>query len=95
MHEGYLGSFIAASGRIDAEVDKHLANASKAFYALWRAVFTNDNLSITTKRHVYKACVLAVLLCGGEYWIPLRKLLKRLNAFHHRCICTVLGIYYN
>ena len=29
----YLGSIIAADGQIDAEVDKRLANASKAFGA--------------------------------------------------------------
>ena len=54
--------------------------------------FTNTNLSLTTKRQVYQACVLSVLQYGGECWILLRKNLKRLNAFHHRCIHTVLGI---
>ena len=85
----FLGSLIAASGRIDAEVDKCLANASKAFGALRQAVFTDANLiSITTMRHVYQACILSVLqlMYGGECWIPLRKYLKRLNAFHHHCI---------
>ena len=57
----YLGSIIAADGRIDAEVDKRLANASKALGALRKAVFTNTNLSLTTKRQVYQACVLSVL----------------------------------
>ena len=88
----YLGSIIAADSRIDAEVDKHLANALKAFGALQKAVFTNINLSLTTKRQVYQACVLSVLQYGGECWILLKKHLKRLNAFHHRCIHTVLGI---
>ena len=46
----YLGSIIAADGQIDGEVDKRLANASKAFGALRNAVFTNTNLSLTTKR---------------------------------------------
>ena len=88
----YLGSIIAADGQIDAEVDKRLANASKAFGALQKAVFTNTNLSLTTKRQVYQACVLSVLQYGGECWILLRKHLKQLSAFHHRCIHTVLGI---
>ena len=89
----YLGSIIATDGRIDAEMDKRLANASKAFGALRKAVLTNTNLCFTSKRQVYQACVLSVLLCGGECWILLRKHMKRLNAFHHHCcICTVLGI---
>ena len=88
----YLGSVIAENGRIDAEVDRRIANASKAFGALRRAVFDDKVLSTTTKRMIYQACVLSVLLYGGECWIPLRRHLKRLDSFHHRCIRTVLGI---
>ena len=36
----YLGSIIAADGQINVEVDKRLANGSKAFGALLKAVFT-------------------------------------------------------
>ena len=81
-----------SSGRMDAEVDRRIANASKAFGALRRAVFKDSNLTITTKRKVYKACVLSVLLYGSECWTPLRNHLNRLYAFHHRCIRTVLNI---
>ena len=62
----YLGSSIAANGRIDDEIDRQIANASKAFGALCQAVFKDANLSITTKRLVYQACVLSVLLYGGD-----------------------------
>ena len=88
----YLGSSIAANGRIDDEVDRRIANASKAFGALWQAVFMDANLSITTKRLVYQAFVLSVLLYGGECWIPLKKHSKKLSTFHHHCIRTILGI---
>ena len=88
----YLGSIIADNGRIDAEVDKRIANASKAFGALRQAVFNDRHLSVLTKRLIYQACVLSVLLYGSESWTPLRRHLKRLDSFHHRCIRTVLGI---
>ena len=88
----YLGSIIAANGRIDREIDKRIGNASRAFGALRQAVFKDSNLTITTKRLIYEACVLSMLLYGVECWVPLRKHLKRLNTFHHRCIHTVLGI---
>ena len=84
----YLGSSIA---RIDDEIDRRIANASKAFGALRQAVFKDTHLSITSKRLLYQACVLLVLLYGGECWIPLKKHQKRLNTFHHRCIYTILG----
>ena len=88
----YLGSLITESGRSHEEVDRRIANASKAFGTLRRAVFKDSNLSVKTKRSVYNACVMSVLLYGSECWVPLRRDLKRLNSFHHRCVRTVLGI---
>ena len=88
----YLGSVVTSNARMDAEVDRCIASASRAFGALRQAVFKDSNLDITTKRRVYQTCVLSVLLYGSECWVPLRRHLKRLNGFHHRCICTVLGI---
>ena len=58
----YLGSLVASNGKVDAEVNKRIANASKAFGALRGAVFKDKNLTITTKRKVYQAFVLSVLL---------------------------------
>ena len=88
----YLGSVICESGRMDTEIDKRLANASKAFGALRSAVFADKILTTDTKRKIYRACVLSVVLYGGECWIPLRRHVKKLESFHHQCIRTVLGI---
>ena len=88
----YLGSLIDNNGTMDAEVDRRIASASKAFGALHSAVFKDRHLNTTTKRMVHRACVLSVLLYGSECWTLLRKHHKRLNAFHHRCIRTILGI---
>ena len=41
---------------------------------------------------MYDACVMSVLLYGSECWVPLRRDLRSLNSFHHRCVSTVLGI---
>ena len=88
----YLGSVISSNGWIDADLDRRIANASKAFGTLCRAVFNDFTLTVTTKRRIYDACVLSVLLYGSECWTPLRRHLNRLNAFHRRCIRTVLWI---
>ena len=88
----YLGSIISSNGQIDAEVDRRIANASKAFAALRPAVFNDRNLSVNTKRQVYQACVLSVLLYGSECWTLLCRHRNRLNAFHHRCVHNILGI---
>ena len=88
----YLGSLIADSGRMDVDVDRRVAQASKAFGALRKSVFLENSLSLATKRKLYNACVLSVLLYGSESWIPLRKHEKKMNSFHHRCVRTILGI---
>ena len=88
----YLGSRIAASGRMDGDVEMRIAQASRTLGALHKVVFMDKNLTLYTKRMIYNACVLSVLLYGSECWIPLRKHIKKLNTFHHRCIRTIVGI---
>ena len=70
----YLGSLIEDSGRMDADVNRRVAQASRAFGALRKSVFLDKNLSLTTKQKIYNACALSVLLYDAECWIPLRKL---------------------
>ena len=77
---------------MDVDVERRISQASRAFGALRKAVFQDKNLSLVTKRKVYQACVLSVLLYGSECWIPLRKHINKLNSFHHRCLRAVLGI---
>ena len=88
----YIGIIIASSGTMDVDVDRRIVQATKALGALTKSVFLNTNLSLCTKRKVYNACVLSVLLYGAECWTPLCKHEKRLNTFHHRCIKIILGI---
>ena len=88
----YLGSLVDSSGNMDADVSRRVAQASKAFGALRKAVFLDKDLKMSTKKRVYNACVLSVLLYGAECWTPLKRHEKRLNTFHHRCIRTILGI---
>ena len=77
---------------MDGDVETRIAQASGAFGALRKAVFLYKNLTLYTKRMIYSACVLSVLLHGPESWIPLRKHIQKLNTFHHRCIRTIIGI---
>ena len=88
----YLGSIVATDGRVDVEVERRISQASRAFGALRKPVFLDRNLRLETKRKIYQACVLSVLLYGSECWTMLRKHMKKLDAFHHRCIRTIRGI---
>ena len=87
----YLGSPVTSSDRVDTEVDKRIAQASKAFGALCKAVFSDGTLYVETKRKVHQACVLSVLVYGSECWTPLQRQLRKPDSFRHRCIRTILG----
>ena len=77
----YLGSMM-----------KRIAQASRAFGALHKAVFMDRDLKLETKHKIYQACVLSVLMYGSECWVLLRQHVQKIDSFHHRCIRIILGI---
>ena len=66
--------------------------ALRAFRCLRRAVFKDRDLTTMTKRKIYQACVLSVLLYASECWTLLNRHKRKLDAFHRRCVRTILGI---
>ena len=66
MELPYFGSLIADSGRMNVDVEKRIAQASLAYGTLRKSVFLNKNLTLATKRKVFKALVMSVLLYGSE-----------------------------
>ena len=85
---------VIRDGLTDAgqEVGERIAKAARAFGALKDLVFSNSNLSYKTKRMVYKAVVLGVLLYGSETWTTKRNTTRWLEAFHNRCLGGIVGI---
>ena len=69
----YLGPLVHSSGKMDADVSRRVAQASKAFGTLRKAIFLDKDLKLSTKKRVYNACVLSVLLYAAECWIPLKR----------------------
>ena len=55
-------------------------------------VFKNSVLSVLTKRVVYKAVMLPVLLYGAETWTLKAEYVRHLTFFHNRCVRTILGV---
>ena len=88
----YLGSKLSSDGEITAEVSCRIAKASKAFGCLRVPIFLNHTLSINTKRAVYKAVVISILLYGAETWTLKVPDVRRLTTFHNRCVRTILGV---
>ena len=91
-HFTYLGSNISRDGEVTMDVDCRIAKASRAFGCLRRPIFQDKHFSVATKRQVYRAVVLPVLLYGAETWTLKAQHVRRLNSFHNRCIRTILGV---
>ena len=51
---------------------RSIERASRTFGGLQQSIFEDPDLSITTKRYIYRACVLSVLQYGSECWVPLK-----------------------
>ena len=77
---------------MNTDMNCRVAQASKAFSALRKAVFQDKDLRLVTKKRIYNACIFSVLLFGAECWTPLRQNERNINTFHHRCIRTILDI---
>ena len=92
QHFTYFGANISRDGEITSEVTGRIARAARAFGCLRVPLFKNKDLSLTTKRAVYRAVVLAVLLYGAETWMMMVVHTRCLNSFHNRCIRTILGV---
>ena len=55
-------------------------------------MFKDWNLSLWTKRLVYRGVVLGVLLYGSETWANKRDTTRKLEVFHNRCFKGILGV---
>ena len=91
-HFTYLGSTLSRDGDVMEDVKCRIVKASRAFGCLRGSVFNNPILSLTTKRMVYRAIVLSVLLYGAETWTLKAEHVRRLNTFYNHCVRTILGI---
>jgi len=76
------------------DVENRIQNASCAFGCLRKPLFSNPAISKPTKRAVYKALVLSILLYGTETWCLTETLVVLLRVFHNRCIRVNLSHAY-
>ena len=88
----YLGSVLSSDYALTNEVYRRIGLASAAFGKLSRRVFKNHNLNLHTKRAVYQAVCLSILLFGCEAWALYRPQFRKLEAFHGTCVQDILGV---
>ena len=74
------------------EINIRIAQAVRTFGSLCRSVFIASDLTMETKRMVYRSVVLGVLLYGAEIWAPTQEIVNKLNRFHWHCVRCIVGV---
>lgn len=65
-----VGCTISSNAIIDQRVDNRLAKASKVLGWLFKRVWNNEHLKISTNINAFRVVVLTMLLYGSESWLP-------------------------
>ncbi|XP_076062373.1 uncharacterized protein LOC143037716 [Oratosquilla oratoria] len=77
---------------LEPEIQNRIRQSTVSFGKLRERVYTNRDLTVKTKVKVYVAICLPILLYGSESWTLYSKQIRRLEAFHIRCLQCILGI---
>ena len=87
----YLGVTLTPSNDSTSEIKSRLLLASTALGKLQK-VWTDKDITLSTKLRLLNALVYPVLLYGSEIWTIKKNDLKKLVAFEMRCYRKVLNI---
>ena len=75
----YLGAMVTTTGGAGEDISARLGKAQTVFCNL-KNIWKNSQLSINTKRRIFRSSVLAVLLYGCETWQMIKSDETKLNA---------------
>ena len=75
----YLGTLISSDGRNNTEISSRIAQAKLSFQKM-KAVLTNKNISIKTRRRALQCYIDPILMYGWEAWTISKQTQKKLEA---------------
>ena len=87
----YLGSTVTTTASMDNEVSLRISKSCTSFGNLRHRLWSERGIKLSTKIAIYRAVVIPTLLYSAEAWTPYRKHISQLDAFHMRCLCSILG----
>ena len=89
----YLGAMVTTTGGAGEDISARLGKAQTVFCNV-KNIWKNSQLSINTKRRIFRSSVLAVLLYGCETWQMIKSDETKLNVFLHKCLLRILKIHW-
>ena len=89
----YLGSIFTSDCTLDAEVTHRVGAANGAFQQLRRAnIWSSKALTLSVEVQFFQCIVMSVLLCSGETWPVVQKLISPLTILQMNCLRCICGI---
>jgi hypothetical protein len=88
----YLGYHVTKDQTIEKEIETRTTKAARAFNMLRHIIWSRKTISIQAKLRIFRACAMPVLVYGSEVWTLTMAQERRLMAFYHRCLRTIVGV---
>ncbi|XP_056017380.1 uncharacterized protein LOC130053815 [Ostrea edulis] len=89
----YLGSVVSTDDGAEADIQLRLCKARTAFKNL-QTVWRSGQYTIRTKLHLYRSCILPILLYGYECWRITERDQQKLSTFHTKSLRRILRIFW-
>jgi hypothetical protein len=90
----YLGTLTTTDGWSSKEINRRLGIASSTEVSL-NKIWASPVLGLKLKCQLYKALAMTIILYNGECWTPKEQDIKRLEAFHFRCLRKISRMHRN
>ena len=90
-HFKYLGSVIAANGRVEADVH-HRVNEGCAVLGALKGGMKNRGLGMNVKKVLYEKVVVPTVIYGSESWGMKVTERQKLNVFEMKCLRSMTGV---
>lgn len=87
----YLGCQFSSDGGLDAELQYRCLLAENAFRRLYKPVWHQSGVRLSTKMRIYRCMVASVLLYGAHCWALTAAQLERLEKLQRRHLRCILG----
>ena len=81
----YLGTLTTTDGWSTKEIIRRMGIAGSTITSLKR-IWDSTNINLKLKSRLYSVLVMTIVLYNGECWTIKQQDLKRLEAFHFRCL---------
>ena len=87
----YLGTHIAADGRMDVEVNYRVNEGMKTIGVL-NKMWKNKKVTMEAKKRLYEGVVVPTAMYGSETWVLDNRQRRRFDVMEMKCLRSMVGV---